>query len=485
MFGDNRALMIHYFLADDTIEIREVIGANSGRDSVPVFLKRQKLPKKAPLALRQPGEITDRTVLNVFGPMGHGGRYILDSLKTGAVHTMYYTDADLQMGSHINVYGRTILVTDADDFTKDFYKTKYGVDKFNVVTKGPAAASNPRVIPPYNGFGSEEDSLCSCMGLIPKPPQRDFIKFMEKDQSGLNSNVLRFVAFMKTDNPVDAGRKFTVSYFLSDDTISVFEPPQRNSGVIGGKFLERGRIQKPGQELFKSEMSEYYKAQDLYVGATANFNDHIFVIVDADEYAMAYMENHTGEFPVADLENLLSKLKCHKEKVQDCIGNQDSMNYETFSQLLTNAGLVEHEVATIGRAFAVRQACPANLEYARAVAQEQLRKKNFEDFARWSEACAFEDSSNSGRIGVGSLNTICRAFKLPLTRGILNQLFKLSVDDKGTIDYNQFIDKLNWRDNLASTSDLQMPSTALYGDDGAPVGLQIEKVDCKALLANL
>lgn len=200
---------------------------------------------------------------------------------------------------------------------------------------------------------------------------------------------------------------------------------------------------------------------------------------------MAYMENHTGEFPVADLGNLLSKLKCHKEKVQDCIGNQDSMNYETFSQLLTNAGLVEHEVATIGRAFAVRQACPANLEYARAVAQEQLRKKNFEDFARWSEACAFEDSSNSGRIGVGSLNTICRAFKLPLTRGILNQLFKLSVDDKGTIDYNQFIDKLNWRDNLASTSDLQMPSTALYGDDGAPVGLQIEKVDCKALLANL
>merc|ERR1712127_1028177 len=112
---------------------------------------------------------------------------------------------------------------------------------------------------------------------------------------------------------------------------------------------------------------------------------------------------------------------------------KSSYTVETFSQLLTNAGLVEHEVATIGRAFAVRQACPADLEYARAVAQEQLRKKNFEDFARWSEACAFEDSSNSGRIGVGSLNTICRAFKLPLTRGILNQLFKLSVDDKGTI----------------------------------------------------
>lgn len=35
----------------------------------------------APIPKRQPGEVTDRTVLNVFGPVGQGGRYILDSLK--------------------------------------------------------------------------------------------------------------------------------------------------------------------------------------------------------------------------------------------------------------------------------------------------------------------------------------------------------------------------------------------------------------------
>ena len=39
--------------------------------------------------------------------------------------------------------------------------------------------------------------------------------------------------------------RFIISYFLSDDTILVFEPPQRNSGILGGKFLERGRIKKP------------------------------------------------------------------------------------------------------------------------------------------------------------------------------------------------------------------------------------------------
>lgn len=66
-------------------------------------------------------------------------------------------------------------------------------------------------------------------------------------------------------------------------------------GVIGGKFLERSRVKKPGQELFKSEMSEYYKAQDLYVGARLSINNQPFQLVDADEYAFNYMEQHAEE----------------------------------------------------------------------------------------------------------------------------------------------------------------------------------------------
>lgn len=88
MFGDPREMVLHYFLADDTIEIREVIPANSGRDAAPMFLRRGKLPKNIE-SLRQPGEITDRTVLNVFGPTGHGGRYILDSLKVSYISILF------------------------------------------------------------------------------------------------------------------------------------------------------------------------------------------------------------------------------------------------------------------------------------------------------------------------------------------------------------------------------------------------------------
>ena len=46
--------VFHYFLADDTVEIREVHFANDGRDSFAVYLRRQKLPET--FAVNQPGQ---------------------------------------------------------------------------------------------------------------------------------------------------------------------------------------------------------------------------------------------------------------------------------------------------------------------------------------------------------------------------------------------------------------------------------------------
>lgn len=53
---------MHYYLADDTIEIREVKYPNSGRDDFPVMLKRQKLPKK--FSLNQPGQTYEEDYIN-------------------------------------------------------------------------------------------------------------------------------------------------------------------------------------------------------------------------------------------------------------------------------------------------------------------------------------------------------------------------------------------------------------------------------------
>lgn len=35
---------------------------------------------------------------------------------------------------------------------------------------------------------------------------------------------------------------------MMDDSLLIFEPPIRNSGIVGGKFLERQRVYKPESE---------------------------------------------------------------------------------------------------------------------------------------------------------------------------------------------------------------------------------------------
>lgn len=45
LYGEKRHFTFLYFLVDDTIEIRERHTANNGRDSFPILLRRQKIPR--------------------------------------------------------------------------------------------------------------------------------------------------------------------------------------------------------------------------------------------------------------------------------------------------------------------------------------------------------------------------------------------------------------------------------------------------------
>lgn len=88
------------------------------------------------------------------------------------------------IGRVVNVFGRKMLLVDCDEFTKDFYRNKYGIDNFQQVPydSGSGLRRVERMNPPYNGFGSEEDSLASCQKMVPEPPKKDFIKWMSYDK---------------------------------------------------------------------------------------------------------------------------------------------------------------------------------------------------------------------------------------------------------------------------------------------------------------
>jgi hypothetical protein len=201
---------------------------------------------------------------------------------------------------------------DCDDYTRRYYTSTHNfvasdlapisVDLEDRTIRGQAQETAP-----YNGYGTIEDSLGSCKHLVLKAPKKDFVKILENEHK-----VLRFVARMVSNHKEDKDRRFVISYRLADDMMTIYEPPQRNAGVLGGKFLERTRVLKnmPKDSLSAvsplglSSTPEYYGIQDLYVGAALVINRHSFVLLDADEFVLNYMESRPQEFPRSNVEGV-------------------------------------------------------------------------------------------------------------------------------------------------------------------------------------
>lgn len=75
-----------------------------------------------------PGEIiSHRPVLNVLGKSFGAARYLEDYIDTGK-NINYYKDCDLMIGEHLNIFGRDVVLTDCDEFTKDYYRKKVSSD---------------------------------------------------------------------------------------------------------------------------------------------------------------------------------------------------------------------------------------------------------------------------------------------------------------------------------------------------------------------
>jgi hypothetical protein len=153
-------------------------------------------------------------------------------------------------------------------------------------------------VPPYNGYGIEEDSLGSVYHLQPKPPKIDMKKMFKQDM-----HILRFEAKLVSTEPDDENRKFIISFYCGDDTIQVYEVCDKNSGRVGGKFLEKKKHKNPVNP------NEYYNEKDFLIGRTIFLGGYKFQLYKADEYTEKYMEDNHDVFPEASIVNVIKKIK--------------------------------------------------------------------------------------------------------------------------------------------------------------------------------
>ena len=103
----------------------------------------------------------------------------------------------------------------------------------------------------------------------------------------------------------DKLRRFIISYRLADDMVTVYEKAQRNSGIMGGKFLERTRVCKPGSQI---DSPDFYTPADFSIGAVIEIFKHRFRITDVDEYVLKYLESFPGKFPLDTINSIRKKL---------------------------------------------------------------------------------------------------------------------------------------------------------------------------------
>ena len=330
LYGDKVFVKLHYFLADNTMEVVPENSRNSGRDNLGLpRLSKNGIPRSDDkFALTN----ANNTILQDGDPV-----------------EMYHWK-QLQIGMAIQTASIQVRILDADHFTREFYKKnglplhdaivlpKIESSEYDMSMKMEKAYSDAAVVP--------ED----CVGMMAIGLQSEVPRDGEKlvKYSGM---ILRYVA--KLDNPKieDVNRVFIIQCYLEDDNIQIMEPPVRNSGFKGGVFLQKQRV-------ISSECYRSVEPTDFYIGVNIQLLSHRFIVYDADEFTQKYMEARGYMWSMCDMNNIKSKLVAKSEilsrrlfMVRDLSSKQVTLE-ELVDFLMDPAlelGLVKQEVFTLFR----------------------------------------------------------------------------------------------------------------------------------------
>lgn len=254
LYGDISKFILCYHMADDTVEIFN----KNTKELFPKLLKRAPLPR----------EFVGSTTS--FG----------ENNSVGGEDFYHFTD--FYIGAVLNVYSRQLVVHEADSATREFYDIMENpLGEADLSFADQAVIEFSRELPPHNGFGSEEDSLKSCVGpLCPNnPPSRSNV---------FESRVLSFFGNLVTEDSTDMDRKFVLSYYMQDKTVKIQEPPVRNSGFVGGLFLSRRKVKKVGGS------GENLTELDFQVGGEIRLLTHKFRLLGANDFTLKYIAEHQG-----------------------------------------------------------------------------------------------------------------------------------------------------------------------------------------------
>lgn len=391
LFGDEQYVRIHYSLADNKIEVLPIHQRNSGRDKLSKLLKKTVILKKGDEGLEYFPSSYSRVLTATGLRPDTGTSTFAGASNMGSSQMVYAPDRpyhwnDLAIGEMISVASLFILITDADEYTREFYVSKNRPLAPKISMPAPVYPTLTNYIPPYNPlFGSEEDSLNTCKGSLAggSKVQKDGAKAQLFQGMILRFNATLFdpkvrylqslllkrpfpnlilLQFLHTlrltlayiQQPADLTRTFIIQVHLEDDTVQIREPPLRNTGHKGGIFLSRVDVMMDMPDGSKRK----FAPQDVVIGDVIKIRSHKFVVHDCDEYTYRFMEENSKQFLNSDIKLALEAIQKRQEVVTRLIITTPGLaskicSFEEIDGLMRNAkvGLKKQQIMTVLRAL--------------------------------------------------------------------------------------------------------------------------------------
>ncbi|XP_050544262.1 EF-hand domain-containing family member C2-like [Daktulosphaira vitifoliae] len=372
--------------------------------------------------------------------------YALDSQHAGySVENTYYNASDLYIGAQLFIYNRLIILTECDEFTKNYYKNVYGLKSF------------ASVVPPKTKRQKLEEELNKIRNAtLIKSRDQNVLKRL---RSEADNHVFIFKAKMVSNDPINLSRHFLLKYFFNSNTFGIYEITEPNSGVIGGEFRSKRSI-----SIFdENEKSFIYS--EIAVGSKLFIDDFQFVLTDVDDKTLKFMMAHPKEFYHSNVEMLNNQLYdlintegSNINKFYDkCFQNRPLVPREIFRQVLHDEfknELSQHAIAVFALIYKkVERFKEVTDEMFQRVVQNELRRAFFRNFDCLDIAMKQRNIHQiNGVLDHDETLKILKTNRVPLLPEIQNRLLTKFTDlENGKVKFKDMIDFMDYLKNPTET----------------------------------
>jgi hypothetical protein len=250
---------------------------------------------------------------------------VKDTQRDRVEEEQIVTERDLNIGEVIDVFGKPLLILSCDPFTQRFFQEEFGLrlEPMETPVMGGSEAdrhlarkNKPFTIPPtsssqflptYNEVKEEEERKSRKQA----DPAHELL-WREYVRTGQIESDQKIVVELKKvrRNRLEPEQNVILTYYLEDFSFKLYAPPQKNSGVVGGSMMKKGRHLNATPKEPELTGPRLYLPQDFLLGQVLTLPSNQQVqVAKIDGVSLQFLSAFSSLIPELDADCVLGKWK--------------------------------------------------------------------------------------------------------------------------------------------------------------------------------